>query len=96
MKDLSIGDMRRMQDELQKKYGADWIQLTPENGHYSVLWAVSEIGEVVDVIKKQGDQAIMEDPETREHFISEVADVTMFLMDLLTCYHISTEEFADG
>lgn len=96
MKALTLQEMQKMQKELHEKYGKGWIQLSPENGHYSVLWALGEMGEVIDVIKKQGHKKIMNDAETRTHFIAELSDVMMFLMDILTCYGISSEEFRES
>ncbi len=92
MKPMDIVRMQEIQKELQAKYGADWIQMAPENGHYSVLWAVSEVGEMIDIIKKQGYEAIMNDPETREEFIKEWVDVMMFMTDVTLCFNISAEE----
>lgn len=92
---MKIMDIQRMQDiqkELQAKYGEDWIQMAPENGHYSVLWAIGEVGEMIDIIKKQGWEAIMNDAQTREDFIKEWVDVMMFMMDITLCYNISPEE----
>lgn len=91
---INIARMLDMQKELQDKYSKNWLDITPENGHYFVLWAVAELGEMIDIIKKQGDTAIMEDKETRKAFIKEIVDVMMYLGDVLRCYDISAEEFS--
>lgn len=91
---MNVERMLAIQRELQAKYGDDWIQMAPENGHYSVLWAVSEIGEMIDIIKKQGWQAIMQDADTRHDFIKEMVDVWMFMTDVMLCFDISAEELS--
>lgn len=37
-----------------------------------------EVGEVADIIKKKGDNHIMNDEETRNHFLEELSDVLMY------------------
>ena len=37
----------------------------------------------------------MNDPETRRHFIEEIADVVMYLNDVFLCYGITAEEYAE-
>jgi hypothetical protein len=49
---------------------------------------------MADIIKKEGDEAIMTDPETRRHFVEELADVIMYLGDAMLCYGITEAEFA--
>ncbi len=66
MKDnISIERMFEIQAELHEKYsekfGERWFDIVPENGHYSLLWAMGEMGEIVDIIKKQGHEKIMSD-----------------------------------
>ncbi len=89
---MNLERMQQIQRELQDKYGANWIQMAPENGHYSVLWAVSEIGEMIDIIKKEGWQAIMDDPQVREDFVKEWVDVLMFMTDVTLCFRMTPEE----
>lgn len=84
--------MQAIQRELQEKYKDKWRPLSPEIGKDTLLWLMSELGEVADVIKKKGSQKIMEDPEVREHFIEELVDVMMYFNDELICYDISIEE----
>lgn len=86
--------MMEIQAQLYEKYGDDWIKKTPENGHYSLLWAMGEMGEIVDIIKKQGYKKIMDDQNVRDDFIKEIVDVMMYMTDLITCFGISAEEFS--
>ena len=48
-----------------------------------MLWMVGEIGEVIDVIKKNGDhKACEEGAEKRSHLVEELADVLMYYNDV--------------
>ena len=84
--------MMAIQRELQEKYKNIWRPLSPGLGREQLLWMMIEAGEVADVIKKQGDAAIMEDTGTRRHFIEEMCDVMMYFNDVLLCYDITPEE----
>lgn len=92
MEDFGFDEMRNIQLELQEKYKDKWRPLSPELGAEQLLWLMIELGEVADVIKKQGNQKIMEDQKVRTHFIEEMADVMMYYNDVLLCYGISIEE----
>jgi len=96
MPDLKLTQIRAMQDELQARYAGKWLELNPENGHYSILWMMEEIGEVISIFKKRGNDAILNDPDVRHAYIEEMSDILMFFQDALTCYDISPEEFAAG
>lgn len=85
-------EMQEIQKQLQEKYIDKWGGLSPEKGRSTLLWMMIEAGEIADVIKKQGDRAIMENEETRRHFIEEICDVLMYLNDVMLCYSISPEE----
>lgn len=93
--DLKISQLLGMQRELQDKFADQWGGTPPERGPMQLLWSVGEIGEVIDIIKKQGSDAIMNDPETRRHFVEELADVQMFLMDVMLCYGVTSEEYSE-
>ena len=55
MSDFSIQEMLAMQRTLQEKYKDKWEAIRPEAGKHKLLWMVGEIGEVVDIVKKNGD-----------------------------------------
>ena len=57
-----------------------------------MLWMIGEIGEVIDIIKKHGTEAVNQDAELRTQLIEELADVLMYYNDILLCYDISAEE----
>ena len=61
-------------------------------GKNKLLWMVGEIGEVVDIVKKNGGTKAAEDPALREHLIEEMADVLMYYNDVMLCYGITADE----
>lgn len=89
---MDIKEMQAMQTELQEKYKDKWGGLSPEKAREKLLWLYGELGEVGDIIKKQGDRRIMEDDDVRRHFIEEMCDVLMYLNDVMLCYEITLEE----
>lgn len=92
MSDFSIGQMLAMQRALQDKYKDRWETICPEAGKHKLLWMVGEIGEVADIIKKNGETRTLEDSTLRGHLVEEMADVLMYYNDILLCYGISEEE----
>ena len=96
MNNFSINDMQSMQKELQNKYKDKWEAISPEAGKHKLLWMIGEIGEVIDIIKKNGDTNTIEDKEIRKHLIEEMADVLMYYNDVLLCYEISEEELKEA
>jgi NTP pyrophosphatase (non-canonical NTP hydrolase) len=96
MKDLKIGELVAMQNALQNRMRDKWLPITPENGHFSLLWMFEEMGEIVAIVKKRGDNAIMEDELVRAAFIEELSDVLMYFVDLMTCYGVSAEELSEA
>ena len=93
--DLRISELLAMQRELQELHQGDWADVVPSTARDHLLWGVGEIGEVIDIIKKRGDGEIMDNPETRRHFIEEMADVQMYLLDVLLCYGVTAEEYSE-
>ena len=92
MGNLTFEAMHRMQAELQEKYKGKWPAITPAIAREKLLWMMIEAGEMADIIKKQGDDKIMESGEVREHFIEEMCDTLMYLNDVMGCYSITPEE----
>ena len=93
--DLRISEMLDMQRELQELHRGDWGGVYPKKARDQLLWGIGEIGEGIDVIKKRGDDEIMNNPETRAHFVEELSDVWMYLCDVMLCYGISAEEYSE-
>ena len=94
MSDLTFTQMQEMQRTLQEKYIDKWGGLSPKIGRDQLLWMIIEAGEMADIIKKKGDEAILHDAEARSHFVEETCDVLMYLNDVLLCYGITPEEIA--
>ncbi len=92
MSKFGFEEMQGIQKELQEKYLDKWGGLSPRKGRDSLLWMMIEAGEAADIIKKQGDEAIVEDEQTRHDFIEEMCDVMMYFNDVLLCYSITPEE----
>ncbi len=95
MNNFSIHEMLEMQQVLQDKYKDKWEHICPKTGKNKLLWMIGEIGEVIDIIKKNGDSMAIENPELRKHLIEEMADVLMYYNDVLLCYGISEEELKE-
>lgn len=92
MIEFSINEMLMMQKELQEKYRNQWEAVTPEAGKHKLLWMIGEIGEVIDIVKKNGDVKAIEDDKIRSTLVEEMADVLMYYNDVLLCYGITAEE----
>lgn len=92
MEDFGFIEMQDMQKRLQDKYKDKWESVLPENGKNKLLWLMIELGEAADIIKKSKPDAIMNDAQTRTHFVEELADVLMYYNDILLCYDISIDE----
>ena len=93
---FTIGEMMDMQKAMLEKYSEQWEHYFPAAGRNHLLWMICEIGEVIDVIKKNGDEAACQDPKVRSHFVEEMADVLMFYNDVLLCYGITEEELKEA
>ena len=92
MSNFSINEMQSMQKELQDKYKEKWERICPETGKNKFLWMIGEIGEVIDIIKKNGDKSAVADSSVREHLIEEMVDVLMYYNDVMLCYGITEDE----
>lgn len=95
MADFGINEMLEMQRVLQDKYKDKWEPIEPETGKNKLLWMVGEIGEVIDIVKKNGGTKASSDEALRKHLIEEMADVLMFYNDALLCYGISSDELKE-
>ena len=95
MKDFSINEMQEMQSLLQDKYKDKWEPICPEVGENKLLWMLGEIGEVIDIIKKNGGNKAADDVSIRKELVEELADVLMYYNDVLLCYGISAEELKE-
>lgn len=94
MKDLSVFEMMELQRKLHEIHKDSWSPLTKEYARNSLLWTVEELGEVIAIVKKKGEDKIMNDSVVRNHFIEELSDVFMYLTDVMLRFDISSEEFS--
>lgn len=92
MTDFGINEMQEMQKKLQDKYKEKWEPICPETGRNKLLWMLGEIGEVIDIIKKNGGGKAAADSAVRAELVEELADVLMYYNDILLCYGISADE----
>lgn len=91
MADFTIQEMQAMQRALQERYQDKWEPIGPETGKNKLLWMIGEVGEVIDIVKKNGGSRSSADPQLRQHLVEELADVLMYYNDVLLCYGISAE-----
>ena len=92
MADFSINEMQEMQILLQDKYKEKWEPICSETGKNKLLWMIGEIGEVIDIIKKNGSKNASTDKKLRKELIEELADVLMYYNDVMLCYGITADE----
>ena len=90
--DFGMKEMLQMQRLLQDKYKHKWEPIGPATGQNKLLWMVGEVGEVIDIVKKNGGETACTDPALRSHLVEELADVLMYFNDVLLCYNIEPEE----
>ena len=92
MTDFSFNETLEMQRALQDKYKSKWEPVCPDTAKNKTLWLVGEIGELIDIIKKNGGNKTADNPEIRAHFVEEMADVLMYYNDIMLCLGITPEE----
>ena len=90
--DFGVNEMQKMQKELQEKYKDKWEPIDAETGKNKLLWMIGEIGEVIDIVKKNGGNKASTDELLKKNLIEEMADVLMYYNDVMLCYGITTDE----
>ena len=96
MNNFTVNEMLLMQQKLQKQYEDKWEEICPEAGKHKLLWMVGEIGEVIDLVKKNSAPKLLDDKEVRSRLVEEMADVLMYYNDVLLCYGISEDELKEA
>ncbi|MBR5311216.1 MAG: nucleotide pyrophosphohydrolase [Oscillospiraceae bacterium] len=92
MEHFTVEEMQKMQRALQEKYKDKWEPICPEIGQNKLLWMIGEIGEVIDIVKKNGGEKACSEENLRKDLIEEMADVLMYFNDVMLCYGITEEE----
>lgn len=92
---LDMKDMREMQQVLQARYAGWWEPVDPEHGKNKMLWMLAELGEAIQAVKRHSSEELVHPGKVRHDFVEELADVLMYFNDILLCYDITPEEFAD-
>lgn len=96
MSKFTLDEMQDMQKALYEKYKHKWEPICPEVGQSKLLWMIGEIGEVIDVIKKNGAVKASTDEIHRKDLTEEMADVLMYYNDVMLCYGITAEELKEA
>lgn len=96
MQQFKMSEMQEMQKALQEKYKHKWEPICPEIGQNKLLWMIGEIGEVIDIVKKNGGEKVCKDEKIRKDLIEEMADVLMYFNDVMLCYGISEDELKEA
>lgn len=92
MDEFTVNEMQEMQRQLQERYKDKWEPICADTGRNKLLWMVGEIGEVIDIVKKNGGEKVCTDEKLRAHLVEELADVLMYYNDVLLCYGITSDE----
>lgn len=93
-KDISIGEMKKMQQELYELHKEEWgNDMNPEAARNHMLYMIEEIGESIAIIKKKGIPAIMDNSDIRKAFITEMTDIARYYIDVLNRLDITAEEY---
>jgi len=93
---LNVSEMLKLSMDLWQKHKDEWAPMEPERGKNFILYMIEEIGEVIAIIKKKGEDEIMNNPAVRAHFVEELTDVMMYYMDTLNRFKVSPEEFSNA
>ena len=96
MGDFGINEMKTMQRSLQLKYRDSWEPINEETGKNKLLWMIGEVGEVIDIVKKNGDKEACKNASLRKALVEELSDVLMYFSDVLLCYGITSEELKES
>ena len=92
---LDIHEMQELQKSLQERYAGWWEPVDPDHGRNKILWMLAELGEAIQIVKRNRSADLMQKAEVRHDFVEELADVLMYFNDILLCYDVSPEEFED-
>lgn len=90
---MDMKEMLKMSYELYEENKDTWSPMTPEHGKTFLLYMIEEMGEVISIIKKKGEDQIMNDQNVRGRFVEEMCDIMMYYSDVLNRFDVSAEEY---
>ena len=93
--EFTVNEILDMQKQLQDKHKDKWEPICPDTGKNKLLWMIGEVGEVIDIIKKNGAEKAINDEELRSRLVEEMTDVLMYYGDVMLCYGITSEELKE-
>ncbi len=94
--EMSLSQMQQLQRDLYELHKDTWAPREPEFGKEHILYMMEEIGETIAILKKKGNNGVMENKPVRSAFLEELADILMYYTDILLCYHITPEEISEA
>lgn len=94
--DLTISEMRKMQQDLYELNKEKWSAPTPEDAKNHLLYMVEEMGECISIIKKKGLDEVMKQGHIRERLVEEMSDVLMYYNEVLIRLNITPQEISEA
>ena len=96
--DVMIQEMLDLQNRLYDKCGKQnqWLTYTPDNAQLHWLYMLGEAGEVIDALKKNSLETLLQPGPARDHMIEEMADTLMFFVDTMACMNVTADELSQA
>lgn len=94
--DLKISQLMQMQRALYELHKDRWSPMEPQYGREFLLYMVEEMGEVISILKKKGNGAVLTEPAVRAAFLEEMSDVLMYYVDTLLRFGVTPEELSSA
>lgn len=92
---LAMDEVMEMSTKLWEANKDSWSPMTPEHAKNFILYMVEEIGEVISIVKKKGEDEIMNNPQVRDRFIEEMCDIMMYHSDVLNRFGVTPEAYSE-
>lgn len=95
---MTIQEMLDLQNRLYDKCGKEnrWLTYTPDNAQLHWLYMLGEAGEVIDALKKNSLDTLLQLGPARDHMIEEMADTLMFFVDTMACMDVTADELSQA
>lgn len=91
---ITINEMIDYSQRLWEKHKDEWAPMEPGYAYIFLLWLIGELGEVVEVIKKEGQEAVVRNRKVRHKMIEEIVDCFAYLVEVMNRFKISGGEFS--